>query len=254
MEAVAQPMGGASPPPNRYFLTNSGLRLLAARDGVPPQRYARYGVVAAPTEGKRKRGGRLETLIWQFDHTVGVNSFFVRLATDARANGGRLVRWLNASEAAERFTYCDLERWVRPDGYAEIELDDRARRIFLEWDRGTMFWSKLIEKLQSYAAYFASRERGESGSGTSPDILVVTSSHQRENSVWHLLASAFDGTGASPDHMFTTIDTLVERLGPLAAIWRSSQSSHRISWATKKTPTALDESSAPDVLTSPTSE
>ena len=72
---------------HRCFLTHVGLKLLAARDGVPPRRYARHGIVAAAMPGKQG-GGRLQTLLRQLDHSVGVNRFFVRLIADG-AKAGR---------------------------------------------------------------------------------------------------------------------------------------------------------------------
>ena len=143
----------------RYFLTGLGLRLLAARDGVPPRRYVRYGVIAAPDRGGTSQ--RLDTLVSQFEHTVGTNSFFVRLARDLRIQGGMLLRWLNASESTERFTYKGERRWLRPDGYAEFKLGGKVHRFFLEWDRGTARHSKrLDEKFKNYAAYFAAQSNG----------------------------------------------------------------------------------------------
>jgi hypothetical protein len=206
----------------RYLLTRLGLRLVSARDGVPPRRYVRYGVVAAPDTYSGKASRRLDTLVSQFEHTVGTNTFFVRLARDLRAQGGLLLRWLNASEATERFVYREKQHWLRPDGYAEIELGRRVHRLFLEWDRGTTRHTKhLTEKFENYAHYFATHTEP-------PDLLIVTVTPQRESVIWGFLRDALDGR--HPASVLTSIDSLVERLGPLGNVWRPLGGSSRMSW------------------------
>src|SRR5207245_1845502 len=71
VNTVVRATNGKNAPQTRYFLTSEGLRLLAARDGVPWQRYFRHGVLAAPAEGKRQRD-RLRGFLNHFEHTVGV--------------------------------------------------------------------------------------------------------------------------------------------------------------------------------------
>ncbi len=216
----------------RYLLTSLGLRLVAARDGVAPRRYVRYGVVAAPDTYSGKASRRLDTLVSQFGHTVGTNTFFVRLARDLRAQGGLLLRWLNASEATERFVYREKQHWLRPDGYAEIKLGRRVHRLFLEWDRGTTRHTKhLTEKFENYAHYFATHTEP-------PDLLIVTVTPQRESVIWGFVESAF-GSHQATVGVLTSIDSLLDRLGPLATIWRSSDSTRRASWP-MALPAALD--------------
>lgn len=214
----------AMPTVSRYVLTPAGLRLLAARDGVPPRRYVRYGVIAAPNEGKTSR--RLETLVGQFQHTTGANSFFVRLKRDVDAAGGRLLRWLNASESTVQFTYKEKRHWLRPDGCAEFQLGGEVHRFFLEWDRGTTRHSKhLTEKFQNYAGYFAVRVEANDG----PDLLIVTVSPHRESVIWNILKRSF--SGQPPANVLTSIDSLVERLGPFGPVWRGSGDKGRRRWA-----------------------
>lgn len=55
---------------------------------MPPRRYLRHGAIAASAPGW-PGGGRLQTRLRQFEHTVGVNRFFVHLVADATAQ--RLV-------------------------------------------------------------------------------------------------------------------------------------------------------------------
>lgn len=210
------------PGASRYLLTSLGLRLLAARDGVPPRRYVRYGVIAAPDHGVVSQ--RLDTLVSQFEHTVGTNSFFVRLARDLRIQGGMLLRWLNAAESTQRFTYRGEKRWLRPDGYAEFKLGGRVHRFFLEWDRGTTRHSdRLDEKFKNYADYFAVLDANDR-----PDLLVVTVSIPREDATWNSLRGAL-GTQPTAE-VLTSVTSLLDRTGPLGAAWRGSTEKGRRAW------------------------
>ena len=211
----------------RYFLTHVGLRLLAARDGVPPRRYARHGVVAAAMPGKQG-GGRLQTLLRQLDHTAGVNRFFVRLIADGAKGAPRLVRWLSASEAAQRFTCGDVPHWLRPDGAGDVCWQGKVRRFYLEWDRGTTRWPEMVDKCRLYAAYYANLAR--TGVENGPDVLMVTTSPVRENIIWRTLTTAFVEANASPGHILTSVDPLVARMGPMAAVWRRAGSLARVCW------------------------
>jgi hypothetical protein len=162
----------------------------------------------------------LDTLVSQFDHTVGTNSFFVRLARDLRIQGGMLLRWLNASESTERFTYRGERRWLRPDGYAEFKLGGKLHSCYLEWDRGTTRNQKVLdEKFRSYANYFATQAEH-------PDLLVVTVAPARELVVWAAVNRAF--SGSSTAQVLTSVDSHTEGLGPLAAgVWRSEDGTRR---------------------------
>jgi len=222
-----KPLEIEATPPRRYYLTDLGLKLLAARDGVPPRRYARYGIVAASMP-KKHGGGRLQTLLRQLDHTVGVNRFFVRLIADGVKGGPRLIRWLSASEAAQKFTYGEVTHWLRPDGAGDVWWRGRVRRFYLEWDRGTMRWPDMIEKFRLYAAYYANLAR--TGVENGPDLLMVTASPAREGIIWQTLAMAFDEVNASPAHISTSLDSLLARVGPMGAVWRRAGSQPRTCW------------------------
>jgi hypothetical protein len=213
----------------RYFLTQLGLKLLAARDGVPPRRYARHGVVAAAMPGKQV-GGRLQTLLRQLDHTVGVNRFFVRLIAEGAKGGPRLVRWLSASEAAQRFTFGDAVHWLRPDGAGDVYWQGRVQRFYLEWDRGTTRWPEMVEKLRVYAAFFAKAGPDGAEEGSLPEVLFVTTSPQREAMAWRCLGDAFSEIGQAPLRFRTSVHTLACSLGPLAEVWRTFGSSRRSLW------------------------
>lgn len=203
----------------RYVLSSNALHLLAARDGVPPRRYMRHGIVAVPGDETGVR--RLETLVGQFEHTTGTNQFFVRLKHDLDATGGKLLRWLSASEAAQSFTFGEHPHWIRPDGSADVHFGRNTHRLFLEWDRGTVRRLEHLKlKFESYANYFVSQ------SIDCDALLIVTPSPHREAVIWKELISAF--ADQPPTNVFTSIDSLVDRLGPLGGVWRSSDSTQRL--------------------------
>lgn len=242
VESTGQALEDEAAPPRRYYLTELGLKLLAARDGVPPCRHSRYGIVAASMPGK-KRGGRLRTLLRQLDHTVGVNRFFVRLIRDGAKSGPRLVRWLSASEAAHRFTYGEVTHWLRPDGAGDVHFEGRVRRFYLEWDRGTVKWPDMIEKLRVYAAYYADLARTGVAEERRPMTLVVTSSPQREDAIWKVVKASFAAVGVKPTAFLTSVDTLLERVGSLGPAWRSSGAPERTLWPVRAAqPTVSDPS------------
>jgi Replication-relaxation len=207
---------------SRHVLTVDALRLLAERDGVPVRRYLKYGIVVAPDPGNSSQ--RLETLVGQFQHTVGINRFFVRLKRDVDARGGRLLRWLNSAESTESFGVAGQKHWLRPDGYAEVDLGVVVYGVFVEWDRGTTRRRQhLLEKFRAYAAHFEMESEGFRS-----DLLIVCNSPHREDVVWTILESAFDNR--LPSGVLTTVEPLVERLGPLGNVWRTCGPARRVAW------------------------
>jgi hypothetical protein len=155
-----------------------------------------------------------------------VNSFFVRLAASTPASA-RLLRWLNAAESTEWCEYGGKRHRLRPDGSAVVADAGQIRRFFLEWDRGTMRGPQMVQKFHYYAAYFASwRSKGD----VPPAVLVVTNSPHRENVIWHDLEAAFGEVKAKPSRFFTSLDSLVGRLGPFGPAWRRFDSVRRVNW------------------------
>ncbi len=229
VESTDKALEDEAAPPRRYYLTELGLKLLAARDGVPPRRYARYGIVAASMPEK-KRGGRLRTLLRQLDHTVGVNRFFVRLIRDGAKSGPRLVRWLSASEAARKFTYGEVTRWLRPDGAGDVHFEGRVQRFYLEWDRGTVKWPDMIEKFRVYADYLARLRRDGCDEARLPTALIVTASPLRERVIAQSLQAVLEKARVPTDTAFTSLDSLLERLGPSDPVWLAVGRSERAHW------------------------
>ncbi len=202
----------------RYCLASAGLRVLALRDGVPVRRYARHAPVTVVTAGE---GERVPTLLQQYEHTVGANSFFVSWLHEVRAGGPRLLAWLSAAESATRFERGGRRRWLRPDGAGTILVGDRRFPFLLEWDRGTERVAILAEKLARYTEYY---QACQSAGTNSPTLLFVTTTPQREELVWQLAERVLRDAAAC---LRTTTASLVERRGPAHAIWRTEAGQRR---------------------------
>jgi hypothetical protein len=206
----------------RYCLGSAGLRALAVRDGVPVRRYARHAGVTALPAGD---GDRVPTLLHQYAHTTGANSFFIAWL-DSHAGGPQLLSWLSAAESAIRFESGGRRRWLRPDGAGDLRLGDESFPFLVEWDRGTERVAVLGTKLVRYAEYY--RARRTAGAGYSA-LLFVTTTPQREDLVWKIAALVFRDATAC---LRTTTASLLVRLGPSDAVWRTETGPDRAQWPT----------------------
>ncbi len=218
VEAAIRPNG------QRHFVLGEfGLRLLAARAGVPFRRFANHMPFVAALPGAA--GGRLLTLVRQFEHTVGANSFMLAcLARSPDSAETALVRWRNPVEAAFRFESGGVRRTLRPDGAGEVVQGAKPHSFFLEWDRGTERINVLLEKLTRYAGYC------RSASAAPADVLlVVTPTPHREAVVWRAVYAVMQPE-AERGRILTTVASLVNQYGPYAPIWRQFGSDARGSW------------------------
>jgi hypothetical protein len=214
------PASGGSP---RFYLSEIGLRLLAARDGVPLRRYATHSHFAAALPGAE--GGRLQTLLRQLEHTTGANSFFVRGLVGSPPGGPKLVTWLSAFEPVTRFQRDGVRRWIRPDGAGDVEQGGIRYPFFLEWDRGTERIAVLLEKLDRYASYYRTL-----GPHDGPALLFVTTTPQREDVVWRAVTAVSRGSDVLQGRVLTTAASLVELRGPFGTIWRTARLPVRAKW------------------------
>lgn len=204
----------------RYCLSSAALYALAVRDGVPVRRYARHSPVTVLPAGA---GERTPTLLQQYDHTVGANSFFIAWL-DSTAGGPRLLSWLSAAESAIRFESGGRRRWLRPDGAGKLRVGDEAFPFLLEWDRGTERVAVLGTKFTRYAEYYRTCH---AGGADSPTLLFVTTTPQREELVWGMATLVLGQAAAC---LRTSTASLLERLGPLGAIWRTRTQHSRAPW------------------------
>ncbi|MGE5594525.1 MAG: replication-relaxation family protein [Hyphomicrobiales bacterium] len=218
VEAVVRPNS-----PKRLVLGEFGLRLLAARAGVPFRRFASHMPFVAALPGAA--GGRLQTLVRQFEHTVGANSFMLAcLRNSSDPEFPTLVRWQNPIEAAVRFESGGVRRTLRPDGGGKVLQGEKSHEFLLEWDRGTERINVLLEKLTRYAACYRSATAASANV-----LLVVTPTPHREAVVWRAV-SAVMWPEAERGAVRTTVASLVDQYGPYASIWRQFGSEARESW------------------------
>lgn len=224
IEAVVGPdTNGPTRSDVRYVMTELGLRLVAARERIPARRYAEHGPFAA-TIGAGERG-RLQTLIRQFEHTVGANRFFLDCLAQSQAGGPSLREWQSVSETTIRFESNGVRRTIRPDGTGKVVHDGVERRFWLEWDRGTERIAVLLEKLDRYAAYYRSHTFSD---GSAPQLLVVCPTPHREDVVWRAAGAVF-ASDHTRCYLKTTSEPLLERRGPFGTVWRAAIASGRIS-------------------------
>jgi hypothetical protein len=241
VDCVARQADGETSVEPRYFLTTEGLKFLAQNDGVPPRRYVRHGGVAAAVPGWRG-AGRLDTLLRQFEHTVGVNGFVVRLIDDAMRCGLVVAEWLSASEGAQRFTRDGATHWLRPDAVLRVNRQDRLHRLFIEWDRGTMRWPETLEKLRIYAAFLRLSKPQNSRHAPASALLVITTAPAREEGIRLRIGSALGGAPLPNACFLTSTAALQERLGPLGAVWRSGAAPTRLGLVAALATDAIDAS------------
>jgi hypothetical protein len=216
--------GGESSPATRYFLTEAGLRLLAARDGVPHRRYGRHGVLAVGGNSTDGEGQRLAGLLRHFEHTVGVNNFVVALAGEAatwraRSQDHRLVHWLSAAEAQEWFRWNGRWWHVWPDARFLYRANGFELDIFLEWDRATMRQRDYLEKFRAYGSFFASRHAAHVARCR---LLVVTTAPAAERRIAEVIQSA---AGTAPALLVAYLTTAgrLEHAGALGKVWRTAE-------------------------------
>ena len=231
VEFAVRPVGGDSSPATRYFLTEAGLRLLAARDGVPHRRYGRHGVLAVGDSATDGEGQRLAGLLRHFEHTVGVNSFVVGLAAEAanlqaKGQDHRLVQWLSAAEAQEWFRWNGRWWHVWPDARFLYRAKGFDLDVFLEWDRATMRQRDYLQKFRAYGSFFASRQAGHLARCR---LLVVTTTPAAEHRIAEVIQSA---AGTAPALLVAYLTT-ASRLAPAGALgeeWRTADAGGRQTW------------------------
>ena len=164
----------------RYFLTELGMRSLAARAGVPPDTFARHGGVTVADAAESDGPARA---IRHREHTIGANRFFAQLATDARRTGWRLDQWRNEAESTRRFVDAHGRMsWIRPDGSGVLVRGAESRPFLLEYERGTLDAGDYRAKFDGYLRYFA-RRAWEHDFPSEPMLLFVCSDARAEQRV-----------------------------------------------------------------------
>lgn len=225
IEGITRRADGDQVTPGRFVLTSLGLSWLAARDGVPPRRYAEHGVVAATSGSNGTTSTRLDGLLRHFEHSVGVNRVLVRLASDARRAGHVLAEWRSESASTRRFRDGERSYWIRPDAGGVLQFAQARHEFLLEYDRGTERAANHRSKLVGYHRYFAARQFETDYDGC-PVMLVVATSDQAEDRLARAVREAEREFGACLPLLLTTEwrfgNDPSNALGLFGPIWRTS--------------------------------
>ncbi|MDA0351924.1 MAG: replication-relaxation family protein [Chloroflexi bacterium] len=227
IETITRWADGDRVTPRRLALTNLGLSWLAARDGVPPRRYAEHGAVAATSGSSGTTSTRLDGLLRHFEHSVGVNRVLVRLASDARLAGHHLREWRSEAASTRRFRDGERSYWIRPDAGGVLQSAQARHEFLLEYDRGTERAANHRSKLVGYHRYFATRQF-ESDYDGRPVVLVVSTSDEAEHRIARAVREAEREFEARLPLLLTTEWRFARdpynSLGLLGPLWRTSDS------------------------------
>ena len=194
---LPQPLAGAGP--RAYLLTAEGA-----------------GVAAQVTGINRKvlglRAARTGRSFLHINHTLAINDFYVGLHASIRQIHG----WLGWVDEDGLRTYHSRhgKPTLTPDGAAEINVEGRNVRAFIEIDRGTERRLWLQAKFQRYLRHLAGRVGADQ-----MHILFVVPDPAREASVSKVAASAFRWAQRPAPDVWTTTNTLLAAHGPLGPVW-----------------------------------
>jgi hypothetical protein len=219
---------GAVKAEDLWELTADGLRLVAARMGLPlPVAVRANGIVGG---GPEKEIGRRRNLIRYLAHTVGADGVFIdlfRLADLFGEQGGddELIEWQGPAACARGS--------MRPDGYGEYRRAGKVHPFYLEYDRGTTSRRDYFEKFTSYYRY-VERRRFEWDYHGCPIILFVTTSLAAEKRIAESLRTVSGGYPFELDALLTCEGLgVVSRYNPeglLGPIWRDAWTTDRRHW------------------------
>ncbi len=209
-------------------LTEAGLALVAAQQGLPLAAAVRYNGLAGGTPDNPI--GSRRQLVAHLSHALGVDGILVDLMETARravasANDEALVEWRNAAACSRRH--------LRPDGYGIYRRGGRLYGFFLEYDRGTMSARDYLQKFAAYFEYLTIGSFSRDYEGF-PTILVVTKDRMAEDRIARAACAAAVGRGVAIPLLLTCewrifLDPGNPR-GLLGPIWREPGSTRRRHW------------------------
>ncbi len=194
---LPQPLAGAGP--RAYLLTGKGAD------------------VAAPVTGVNRKVLGLRTArtghsFLHINHTLAINDFYVGLHAAVRKVHGQMG-WVDEDQARTYYTR-NGKTTLTPDGAAEIRLDQRNVRAFIEIDRGTERRLWLQAKFQRYLRHLAGRVGADR-----LHILFVVPGEGREAIVHKVAASAFRWAERPAPVVWTTTNARLAAHGPLGPVW-----------------------------------
>ncbi len=220
--------------PARYYLTDLGVRLLAAASGMRPGRYVRYrqwprrktpDARSAQREPDRPAGGLdVSLLIAHFEHTRDVRSFFISLARTARRfrdlrQDHALLVW-DESDCRRFYHAGGRKHALIPDSGGVYRIGRELYEFFLEVDRGTMSPARLRRKFDAYYAY---RQTGEylRGGTRLPRLLVIVPDEGRAHLVRQIVLERARMAGGVPLDAWIAVQETLTARGPAAPVWRN---------------------------------
>ena len=212
---------------NRLALTDEGLALLARRDrasvGVARRRWSVSEFDPdAEFSWRNIRGRRSRQLLRHLGHTSAVHRFIACLCQQARRLGWNVSQIDPPHRASRYFRHRGKLRSVQPDAFGVLRRGTQARPFFLEWERRAVRPSTIAQRLAPYVRYYSSK-RPIDDHGARPAVLVVCLDNIAQT---HFLRVAGEVLARSRVDvpLLVTHGQLVDKLGPLGPIWRSTVS------------------------------
>ncbi len=209
----------------RLALSDRGLAVIARRDraavGLARSRWSAQSSDAGdPLTWRDVRGTRARQLLRHLDHTEAVHGFLARLSRQARDHGHAVVQLDPPHRASRYFRLHEQLRSIHPDAFIMLHTDHDARAFFLEYKRRADRPANMSDRLAPYLRYYATRRPLEDH-GVIPQVLVV---FEEELAVFHFLRLAQRQMSRAQVSLplLASCAAEVERRGPLAPIWRST--------------------------------
>ena len=189
-------------PPACWFLTKTGLEVVAVAKGVHAS-----DLSWIPDEGYRASRN--------LAHRLGVNAFFCALAEASRTLPGHCLhawrpeRWVRTPSAE-----------VKPDGFGRYLHPGGACEFYLEYDRGTEAVGALSRKLEGYLRLAAGWTGKRELTGF-PNLLVVVPEVEREQDVSAAYRHAAVSVRVfSSFPLFVTSEDRLTVRGVLGPVWK----------------------------------
>jgi hypothetical protein len=195
---LPQPLAGAGP--RAYLLTAAGADVAAQVTGIDRKV---LGLRAART-------GRS---FLHINHTLAINEFYVGLHVAIRQIHGRLS-WVD-EDGLRSYYSRNGKTTLTPDGAAEIRIEQKNLRAFIEIDRGTERRLWLQAKFQRYLRHLAGRVGADR-----MHILFIVPDAAREATVRQVALSAFRWAPRPAPGVWTTTNVLLAANGPLGPVWK----------------------------------
>ena len=198
-------------PRGRFVLSDEWWRYLSVRDNFNLEaRLKRWSAGSA----ERTMGTVLSKLIWERDHTEGVNALACRLV----AEYGKDVRLLPAHRSTRIFPHRGRDFQVVPDVVATTSALPGPRTLFIEYEMRATSERDLTMKLLPWLRYFDTRFPYEDFHGV-PQLLFVLESENTEARFHDIVQERCDSSGISLP-LFTSTRELIDECDSLTdGIW-----------------------------------